>query len=637
MFQKNFTSLVNLKNKYKTIFLICIDIIILLLSVLISFSLRFGELLLPSYDYQIYSIFFEVFVGISIFYYFGLYKNVTRFLTIDSFWLLLKAFTLLTLIWVFFVMFFNFKDFPRSVFIINFFIGISLIGVSRIIAKSLLNKFYKENKKTSLANIAIFGAGDAGIQLAMIIATSNSYKLKVFVDDNPDLHGKKILGVKVLNRESFKKNYSDLHLSQVFIAIPSLTLSKRANLLDFLGNLHLQIKALPSFAGIMSGNLHLDNFQTIPISELLGRKSVPPMDSLLTKDVYKKVVLVTGAGGSIGSEIVRQVFALKPIRIVLIELSEYFLYKIENELNKYQNSSNIEIITILGSVENVQLMTKVCSKFKVDTIYHAAAYKHVPLIELNNFSGLKNNIFGTLNIVKAAYSSNVSSFVLISTDKAVRPTNIMGASKRIAELIVQLFAQGSPNKKNTKLNLKIVRFGNVLGSSGSVIPLFEEQIKKGGPVTVTDQNIVRYFMTIPEAAQLVIQAGSIEGQGKIFILEMGPPVFIDQLARNMILLSGLTVKDQKNPNGDIEVKYTGLRPGEKLFEELHHDEKMNNTIHPLIYEAQEKPIKIDKLLSDLEILSKDIQDYNYKKVYQFLDKWVEGFKPDSSINDVMYK
>ena len=388
---------------------------------------------------------------------------------------------------------------------------------------------------------------------------------------------------------------------------------------------------LPSVSDLAGGKVSVDDLRKVHIEDLLGRDKVAANQNLLTKNIKDKIVLVTGAGGSIGSELCRQILNLKPKELILFEMNELALYKIDKELLSY-NKSKIKIHPVLGNVNNSKRLNKVFKYFNVDTVYHTAAYKHVPIVEFNNAEGADNNIFGTLSCAQAAIKNKIKTFVLISTDKAVRPTNTMGATKRTSELILQALA-----KTQTITKFTMVRFGNVLDSSGSVIPLFKEQINNGGPLTVTDRNVIRYFMTISEAVELVIQAGAMGTGGDVFILDMGEPVSIDDLAKKMIKLSGLELRDELNPNGDIEIKYTGLRPGEKLYEELLVGDDCAKTNNPLIMRAEEEMILWEDLKPLLDSLKKEVIDCDQEKIRMILAELVPGFKPQTDIMDILYK
>jgi len=413
--------------------------------------------------------------------------------------------------------------------------------------------------------------------------------------------------------------------------MPSVSRSRRFEIINSLEPYPVQVRMLPGVAELAEGKVSVDDLREVNIKDLLGRDVAPPNQNLLSKNITNKVVVVTGAGGSIGAEICRQVISLKPKALILYEMSELSLYTIEKEFSNY-SGLHIDIYPVLGSVNNKTRLSNVFKHFEADTVYHAAAYKHVPMVESNNTEGVENNIFGTLNCAQIAIDSGVETFVLISTDKAVRPTNTMGATKRCAELVLQALTE-----KQSGTKFMIVRFGNVLDSSGSVIPLFKQQIKEGGPVTVTDKRITRYFMTIFEAVELVIQAGAMGNGGDVFVLDMGKPVSIDVMAKKMIRLSGLEVKDESHPDGDIEIKYTGLRSGEKLYEELLVGGYTSDTDNPLIMRAKEEMVSWGELKPILDNLKEEVKSCNNEKIRKLLIQLVPGFKPQCEIKDILYK
>ncbi len=440
-------------------------------------------------------------------------------------------------------------------------------------------------------NVLIYGAGEAGTQIADYCQKSNVYNLVGFIDDNSALHGKNIKKILVYPAYKIAELTKNFDVKEIFIAIPSAPRDRYQTILRKLSTHHIHLRTLPKLNDINDGKVNLEDIKEINIADLLLRAPVEPLSDLLKQNVSNKAVLITGAGGSIGSELCKQIIRLMPKQIILLDHSEFNLYTISEELSAFANKYNIynsEIYSLLISVSDELQIRSVVEKFKPDTIFHAAAYKHVSLVENNISVALKNNIFGTLYIAKAAYEFGVKNFTLISTDKAVRPTSVMGMSKRISEMILQSFAS-SNFKKNINHNtcFSIVRFGNVLGSSGSVVPIFREQIRRGGPITVTHPDVTRYFMTISEAAQLVIQASSLAKDGDVFLLDMGEPVKIYELAKKMIWLSGATIKNSKNPSGDIEIVFTNLKPGEKLAEEMFIMGSVEETSHPKIMRAKE--------------------------------------------------
>jgi FlaA1/EpsC-like NDP-sugar epimerase len=485
-------------------------------------------------------------------------------------------------------------------------------------------------KQSSKNNVIIYGAGSAGRQLLTALQQSSEYRPVAFIDDANELRKKFIGGVEVFTPNDIKGLISKSEVSEILLAIPSVSRTRRNEIFDSLEPYPVMVRSLPGMSELAQGKVNITDLKEVSIKDLLGRDVVEPNQQLLGKNITSKTVVVTGAGGSIGSELCRQIVFLEPKALILYEMSELALYTIEKELSNIGIRS-MNIYPVLGSVNNKARVANVLKSFGVDTVYHAAAYKHVPMVEFNNTEGVDNNIFGTLNCAQSAIDTGVETFVLISTDKAVRPTNTMGATKRGAELVLQAL---SSKQSGTKFTM--VRFGNVLGSSGSVIPLFKQQIKDGGPVTVTDINIIRYFMTIPEAVELVIQAGAMGTGGDVFVLDMGKPVRIVDLAKKMIRLSGLEVKDEAHPDGDIEINYTGLRPGEKLYEELLIGDDVTETDNPLIMRAKEDMLpwdELERILSDLEVAIKDLDQ---EKLRKLLIQAVPDFKPQCEIMDVLY-
>jgi FlaA1/EpsC-like NDP-sugar epimerase len=592
-----------------------------------SFSIRLGEWYVPYNKFIELMILTSPIMGTIIFKYFGLYKSVTRYVGMDNLWAIFQAVSIYSLVWG--TIFLAGHGWPRSVVLINWILVLLIITFIRVGARWLLIERKKNTKKRKRA--LIYGAGSAGVQLASALNYSHEYKVVGFIDEAKGLEGVHILGLNVFSNNNMRHVIKKLKINDVLLAIPSSARAKRFEIIASLEAFPIHVRMLPSLSDLAGGRVTADDLQEVSIEDLLGRDAVIPNQQLLSKAVTGKVVIVTGAGGSIGSEICRQVINLKPKRLVLYEMSELALFSIEKELSSY-NELQIDIYPVLGSVNNKDRLNNIFKHFTVDTVYHTAAYKHVPMVEFNNTEGINNNVFGTLSCAQAAIESSVETFVLISTDKAVHPTNTMGATKRCAELVLQALSQKQSGTKFT-----MVRFGNVLNSSGSVIPLFKTQIKDGGPVTVTDKNITRYFMMISEAVELVIQAGAMGEGGDVFVLDMGKPVKINLLAKKMIKLSGLEVKDETNPDGDIEIIYTGLRPGEKLFEELLIGENTIDTNNPLIMRAKEDMLPWDKLKPILENLKKEVENYNNEEIRKILIQLVPTFKPQSKIVDILYR
>ena len=488
-----------------------------------------------------------------------------------------------------------------------------------------------KNKTSKKINVLIYGAGEAGRQLGVSLEKNNDFKVVGFLDDNKKLKNKTLLGRTINYTNNLKKIAFNLDIGQVFIAMTSISRRKRNQIVKKLSKLKILVKTLPSISEIIDGRVTVSDIKDINIDDLLNRQQVKPDIKLLKKNINKKIVLVTGAGGSIGSELCRQSIKLKPLKLLLLELNEFALYNIREELIKNYKSQNI--VSLLGDSQDQEKLQIIFETFKVSTVYHTAAYKHVPLVEENICAGVKNNVFSTLAVAKASVLNGVKNLVFISSDKAVRPTNIMGASKRLAELCVQAIYE---NINNENINFSIVRFGNVLESSGSVIPKFKKQIMEGGPVTLTHKNVTRYFMTITEAAQLVIQAGSMGKKSEVFVLDMGKSIKIINLINTMINLFGLTVKNKKNPKGDIAIKIIGLRPGEKLYEELLIGDKPQKTRHPKIKKINDPSISYNKLELDLNYLRTLINHNKSKAVKKLLKKILKSFKSNSKIVDNLY-
>ncbi|PKM19400.1 MAG: nucleoside-diphosphate sugar epimerase [Gammaproteobacteria bacterium HGW-Gammaproteobacteria-15] len=503
-------------------------------------------------------------------------------------------------------------------------------GGLRLLARMFLvqrNNGHKER-------VLIYGAGSSGRQLAQALINGEQYHPVVFVDDDTTLHRSTILGVPVGAPAQITSLIKSHNISRILLALPSVSRSRRREVLDALEELPIPVQSIPGMSDLVDGSMRIDELQDVKIEDLLGRDPVAPKTKLMRANIHGKVVMVTGAGGSIGSELCRQIITSEPKTLVLFELSEFSLYSIEQELSALikQQQLDIQLVPIMGTAQRRNRLETVMKAFKVQTVYHAAAYKHVPLVEYNVVEGVRNNVFGTWYAAEAAIASGVETFVLISTDKAVRPTNVMGASKRLAELVLQALSE-----RQSATRFCMVRFGNVLGSSGSVVPLFREQIRRGGPVTVTHKDIIRYFMTIPEAAQLVIQAGAMGQGGDVFVLDMGEPVKIADLAKRMIHLMGLEVKDEVHPNGDIEIQYSGLRPGEKLYEELLIGESVRETAHPRIMAADEVCLSWSQMESMLLQLDTLCDSFAVEQIIELMRVAPAGFNYSCASSDLVVK
>ncbi len=623
----------------KQFILLVVDIICLFFAVWLGFSLRLGNMYPLNVEFLKILLIASI-ITVPIFIYLGLYKAVIRYVGTKALWSVFQAVGISVVLWGLIAIYLDF-GMLKTVPVIAGVILLIFVGGGRIIARDLFSrKTRKFNEINHKKNILIYGAGKAGVQLAKVFEFDASVRVKGFIDDDKNLHGRYVLGLRVYKFSDAVDNFNLLEkeskkINEILLAMPSISRVRRSEILAKLEVFPIKIRVLSGITELAQGKINADSIREINISDLLGREAVSPIQSLLNVNIKNKAVLVTGAGGSIGSELCRQIINLTPSVLVLYEQSEPALYEIEKELLNLQESMNIQIniVPVLGSVVDQKRVERACRTFKIQTIYHAAAYKHVPMVEKNISEGVRNNIFGTFNCAQAAINTKVETFVLISTDKAVRPTNTMGATKRFAELILQGLSQ--PDKQqNTRFTM--VRFGNVLGSSGSVIPLFKEQIEKGRKVTVTDPEIIRYFMTIPEAAQLVIQAGAMGEGGDVFVLDMGDPVNILDLAKRMIRLSGREIKDKENPEGDIEIVFTGLRPGEKLYEELLIGDNVSATEHQRIMGAKEEVLPWNKIEVYLEQILSASKSENEIDMRRILQSAVIGFEPQCGVVDVLF-
>ena len=626
--------IINLRRNTKRIIVLLVDLLLLPLALWASFSLRLEQFYVPTGE-VVYLFLVVPFIAIPIFVRFGLYRAVMRYIGFLAMWAVIKAVSLYTLAWGTVVLLGAISGVPRSVLLINWLVTLLLVGGTRALARWWLTGNLKLNQDNlAKKQVLIYGAGAAGMQIAAGLSGSPDFNPVAFVDDKRSLQGNYISGLRVYPFKTLGRVIEDLSISEILLAMPSVPRSQRTEIITKLEPFAVHVMTLPGMDDLASGKIKVGDVREVGVGDLLGRAQVEPDLELLHANITDKVVLVTGAGGSIGSELCRQIIRIKPRALILFERSEHDLYMIENELIALAQiihpDDNI-IVPILASILNQGRLTAVCQAFAVQTIYHAAAYKHVPMVEKNPSEAVRNNALGTYRAALAAIDAEVETFVLISTDKAVRPTNTMGATKRFAEMILQ----GLSTQKGTKTRFTMVRFGNVLASSGSVVPLFRDQIQKGGPVTVTHPEIIRYFMTIPEAAQLVIQAGAMGQGGDVFVLDMGKPVKIVDMARSMIHLSGLTVRDDSNPEGDIEIVYTGLRPGEKLYEELLIGDNVVPTRHPLISAANEESLSWDELLSFIHQFEETTDSHDVERSRALLVDAVKGFAPQCEVADLV--
>jgi len=616
--------LIPLPRWQKRVISVATDFVSLILISLIAVWLRIGTVDLPQ-QFAL-AIFILPFLALPVFIKLGLYRAVVRYITHRFMFVVFAAVSLSFLIWSTAILMFDLA-YPRSALIIGWLMAILYITGSRLIIRWFLLRLNGDSEQCD--SMVIFGACDAGRQLMQALFGIASKKVVAFIDDDVSLHKQKIGAVKVYQRKELAELIQRFHVKEILLACTDMSAKERQAVLTWLAPFPIKVSTLPSMEEIVDGKVSFSDIREVSIEDLLGRDSVPARKELLSKCITEQVVMVTGGGGSIGSELCRQIIKIKPKILIVYELSEFALYNIEQELAVMAKnaSSPIELFFFLGDVKNRKKLSEVIQKYSVNTIYHAAAYKHVPLVEHNIAEGIYNNTFGTLTVAEVAAELKVQNFVLISTDKAVRPTNFMGASKRLAELSLQALQD-----EYTNTRFVMVRFGNVLGSSGSVIPLFKKQISNGGPVTVTHKEITRYFMTIPEAASLVIQAGSMGVGGDVFVLDMGEPVKIADLAEKLIKLSGFEVIDSEG-HGDIEIQYTGLRPGEKLYEELLIGDNVDGTGHPRIMKAHESYLNYKDFLQQMGILKSHLDKKDYDSVSSQLSLIVDGFQPLSSIVD----
>lgn len=620
-----------LPSLYKKLIMIGLDVALIPFSLWLALSLRYG-FIYSEFDRSFLDFAALTVFSILVFTKLGLYRAVIRYLSWQAFEIIFHGVLASTAILLAIMLLHPDARLPNSTFVIYGLISFAFIAGSRFFARWFLGRANQANKEA----VAIYGAGASGQQLLGLLRQGGAYDPQVFLDDNSNLHGRVINGLVVLNpqSDSIESELNQRGIDTILLSMPSITASARRIIMARLDGLPFQVRTVPGMDDILSGKVRLDQVRNVSIEDLLGRDPVQPRVDLIEKCIRHKNVLVTGAGGSIGSELCRQVMRLGAKRVVLLDISEFALYQIEHELHNMEcaRCGDVELLPLLGSVLDMQRMRDIFENLNIDTVYHAAAYKHVPLVEHNPAEGLRNNSFGTLNLAHLAGRFGVKSFVLISTDKAVRPTNVMGASKRVAELALQAL---QPDYPATVFSM--VRFGNVLGSSGSVIPLFRKQIASGeGKITVTHPDITRFFMTIPEAVELVIQAGSMAQGGDVFVLDMGQPIRIVDLARSMIRLSGLDERNEENPDGDIEIIFTGLRPGEKLYEELLIGDAVSGTEHPKIMRAEEDFLLWDVFNIEMDALQIDIMARDLPAIHARLQRLVKGYKPHERIEDYIW-
>lgn len=634
--------LVSLPRLGKQSIVLLVDAFSITLAVWLAYSIRLDRLHFPvGAEFLVYSI--PLLIALPIFVKMGLYRAVFRYAGQHALWSIARGVFFYGLIFFVVIIFWGSlglpksnATIPRSLGILQPIILLVLIVLSRSLARVWFAGHASIGKKTQQRTL-IYGAGVSGAQIGSSLQRSGQYYLVGYLDDDPQLRHKTINGLTIYGIDEIDVLINEYGVTDILLALPSIQQSRRNEILSDLRHLHVHVRSLPSMTDLAEGRVKVSDIRELDVADLLGRNPVAPNKDLFEKNIKNQVVMVTGAGGSIGSELTRQILFSRPKTLILLEQSEFALYDLDAELRARIKDENldIELVSLLGNVRQYDWLKKICTTWQINTVYHAAAYKHVPIVERNVTEGVLNNVWGTLNAARAAIESGVDQFVLISTDKAVRPTNVMGASKRLAEMVLQALA----NQVDVRTQLSIVRFGNVLGSSGSVVPLFRSQINLGGPVTVTHPKVTRYFMTIPEAAQLVIQAGAMTsisgamGQGAVFVLDMGEPVKIVDLARRMIELSGFSLQNEQNPDGDIAIEMVGLRPGEKLYEELLIGDNPIATEHPKIMRAQETFKAWTELEKELITLQESLNIGNAQAIYEQLKHLVTGFTPDADIVD----
>lgn len=614
--------ILGLPRAVKRLVVVSLDVLMSIFATWLAYSLRLDVLHWPEGpQWWIYAL--APALAVPIFVRFGLYRAIFRYTGQAALLATAQAVAVYGCLLLGVLLWLEWPGVPRSLGVLQPLIFLLLVGASRAMARFWLAGLGDSRAKAE-GQLLIFGAGTAGVQTASALAISGQYVLHGFVDEDPAKIGRSINGLPVFAPEEVPGVVACQGVTDILLALPSVSRSRRNSIIEGLRSLPIHIRTLPGLADLASGRVTVRDFRELDIEDLLGRDPVPPNAELLARNLAGKVVMVTGAGGSIGSELCRQILLETPRQLLLLDHNEFGLYNIHQELQGVcvVQEFDTELVPILASVNNPERLLQVCRTYRPATVYHAAAYKHVPMVECNPADGILNNVFGTLNMARAAMDGGAAHFVLVSTDKAVRPTNVMGASKRMAELVLQSLATQSAGRGTC---FSMVRFGNVLGSSGSVVPLFRSQLARGGPLTVTHPEVTRYFMTIPEAAQLVLQAGAMASGGEVFVLDMGDPVRILDLARRMVELSGMTVRDDANPEGDIEIAVTGLRPGEKLYEELLIGDNPTRTAHPRIMKAHEEHLAWPVLEMHLQTLHRAANSSDVAAIKAVLHACVQGY------------
>lgn len=636
------SQLISLSRLGKQVIVLLVDSFSILLAVWVAYSLRLDRLHVPK-DSEFLVYLLPLVIAIPIFVRMGLYRAVFRYAGQHALWTIARAIFFYGLIFFTLIIFWDDLSLPKDEAVIPKSLGVLqpiillvLIILSRSLARVWLAGHVSISKKSQYRTL-IYGAGISGAQIGSALQRSGHYYLVGYLDDDPQLRHKTLNGLTIYSIDEIDELINKFGVTDILLSLPSIQQSRRNEILSDLRRFHVHVRSLPSMTDLAEGKVKVSDIRELDVADLLGRNQVMPNKELFEKNIKNQVVMVTGAGGSIGGELTRQILSSGPKTLILLEQSEFALYALDAELRSRIKDEGLctELVSLLGNVRQYDWVKKICTTWQINTVYHAAAYKHVPIVEHNVAEGILNNVWGTLNTARASIESGVDQFVLVSTDKAVRPTNIMGASKRLAEMVLQALAK----QESVSTQLSMVRFGNVLGSSGSVVPLFRSQINSGGPVTVTHPEVTRYFMTIPEAAQLVIQAGAMAsisgamGQGAVFVLDMGEQVKIVDLAQRMIELSGFSLQSEQNPDGDIAIEIIGLRPGEKLYEELLIGENPMLTDHPRIMKAQEAFKTWPELEKELIALQELLNTADVQAIYDHLKRLVTGFRPEHEIVD----
>ena len=631
IFSKLAPPILALPRPAKRLVALSLDMSLCVLSVWLAFYLRLGEWVALSGN-ALWAVAASIVIALPIFVVSGLYRAIFRYSGWPALLAVARAIGIYALLYASVFTAVGVAGVPRTVGIIQPILLLLLVGGSRALARVWLNDEYQTRlKRAARPKVLIYGAGRSGRQLAAAMSNSHDMQVVGFLDDDDRLHGHVLNGLPLYKPEDLPELVTALSISSVLLAMPSIGRKRRNEILTAIRSAHVAVRTLPSMTDLAQGKVSVSDLRELDIDDLLGREPVAPNHLLLAKNITAKVVLVTGAGGSIGGELSRQILAQVPARLLLIEQSEFALYAIHQELEQRQAEQPTVLVPLLASVQDAERMHEIMSTWRPDTVYHAAAYKHVPLVEHNPAEGVKNNVLGTLRTAQAAADNAVADFVLVSTDKAVRPTNIMGASKRLAEMCLQALAAHASGTR-----FCMVRFGNVLGSSGSVVPKFRQQIQEGGPITLTHPEVTRFFMTIPEAAQLVIQAGAMAKGGDVFVLDMGQSVKIMDLAQRMIELSGLSLRHEQNSDGDIEIEITGLRPGEKLYEELLIGDDPRPTLHPRIMKAHETFLAWEAFQARLKALELALNANDVGVIRLMMQELVTGYSPETEIVDWVY-